>query len=123
MNLLFGPFGKVRAVRKSVFNFCRPHAKSSHDTAIFLTPIHFFKSKKANFVPRVRNSTTHLTQVHSSSQQRLESVNLQYNTLGRWDKQLIDQALMFQVFFNFHNFLQNSLQKSFQFNFFITLQK
>ena len=46
-----------------------------------------------------------------------KSDNLQYNTLGRWDKRLIDQ-----VFFFFHNFLQNTLQKSFQFIFFFIIK-
>ena len=54
----------------------------------------------------------------------LKSDNLQYNTPGCWDERLIDQASDVPSIF-FHNFLQNSLQKSFQFIFysFIILQK
>ena len=45
--------------------------------------------------------------------------------LGRWDKWLIDQASDVPSIIFIHNFLQNSLQKSFQFIFlfFITLQR
>jgi hypothetical protein len=49
----------------------------------------------------------------------IKSVNLQYNTLGRLDdgtNESSTKRMMFQVFF-FHDFLQNSLQKSFQFIF------
>ena len=55
-----------------------------------------------------------------------KSDNLQYNTLGPCDKQIIDQDLMFQVLiFVFHNFLQIYLQKSFHFffSFFYKLTK
>ena len=48
-----------------------------------------------------------------------KSVNLQYITLGCLDdgtNESSTKRLMFQVFF-FHDFLQNSLQKSFQFIF------
>ena len=37
--------------------------------------------------------------------------------MGRWDKQLIDQASDVPSIIFFHNFLQNSLQKLFQFIF------
>ena len=50
----------------------------------------------------------------------LKSDNLQYNTLGCWVAGTNDSStkgLMFQVLFFFHNFLQNSLQKFFQFIF------
>ena len=50
----------------------------------------------------------------------LKSVNLKYNTLGRLDdgtKELSTKCLMFQVLFFFLDFLQNSLQKPFQFIF------
>ena len=53
----------------------------------------------------------------------LKSVNLQYNTLGRLDdgtNKSSTKRLMFPVFF-FHDFLQNSLQKSFQFTFLFLL--
>ena len=46
-----------------------------------------------------------------------KSVNLQYNTLGcldDWTNESCTKRLMFQVLFFFRNFLQNSLQKSFQ---------
>ena len=43
-----------------------------------------------------------------------KSDNLQYDTLGRWDDRLIDQASDVSSIIFFHNFLQNSLQKSFQ---------
>ena len=50
-----------------------------------------------------------------------KSDNLQYNTVGCWVAGTNDSStkhLMFQVYiFFFHNFLQNSLQKSFQFIF------
>ena len=49
----------------------------------------------------------------------MKSDNLQYDTLVRWADVTNDSSiklLMFQVFF--HNFLQNSLQKSFFNNFF-----
>ena len=58
-----------------------------------------------------------------------KSVNLQYNTLGCLDdgtNESSNKLLMFQVLFFFHDFLQNSLQKFFQFIFlffFIKLQK
>ena len=39
-----------------------------------------------------------------------KSDNLQYNTLGRWDDRLIDQASDVPSIIIFHNFLQNSLQ-------------
>ena len=45
---------------------------------------------------------------------------LQFNTLSRWVAGTIVSfinRLMFQVLFFFHNFLPNSLQKSFQFIF------
>ena len=44
----------------------------------------------------------------------IKSDNLQYNTLGRWDDRLIDQASDVPSVIFFHNFLQNSLQKPFQ---------
>ena len=37
--------------------------------------------------------------------------------LGRWDKRIVDQASDVPSIIFFHNFLQNSLQKSFQFIF------
>ena len=43
----------------------------------------------------------------------LKSDNLQYNTLGRWDNRLIDQASDVPSIIFFHSFLQNSLQNSF----------
>ena len=46
----------------------------------------------------------------------LKSVNLQYNTLVRWDdgpNESSTKRLIFQALFFFHHFLQNSLQKSF----------
>ena len=47
----------------------------------------------------------------------LKSDNLQYNKLGRWDVRLIDQSSDFPSIIFFHNFLENSLQKPFQFIF------
>ena len=54
----------------------------------------------------------------------IKSDNLQYNTLGRWAKRLVDQASDVPSIIFFHDFLQNSLQKWFQciFYFSITLQ-
>ena len=49
--------------------------------------------------------------------QQQKSDNLQYNTLGCWDERLIDQVSDVPSIIFFHNFLQNSLQKSFQFIF------
>ena len=47
-----------------------------------------------------------------------KSYNLQYNTLVCWDKWIVDQASdVPSIGFFFHNFLQHSLQKSFQFIF------
>ena len=49
-----------------------------------------------------------------------ESDNLQYNTLFCWfagTNESFTMCLVFQVLFIFHNFLQNYLQKSFQFIF------
>ena len=49
-----------------------------------------------------------------------KSVNLQYNTLGCLDDGTNESSakrLMFQVLYLFHDFLQNYLQKSFQFIF------
>ena len=51
-----------------------------------------------------------------------KSVNLQINTLGRLDdgtEESSTKRLMFQVLFLFYDFLQDSLQKSFQFIFLI----
>ena len=51
-------------------------------------------------------------------------VNLQYNTLVRWadgTNVLLTKSLIFQVLFCFHKSFQNSLQKPFQFIFFIFL--
>ena len=50
-----------------------------------------------------------------------KSVNLQYDMLVcwfAWTNESSTKRLMFQVLFFFHNFLQNSLQKLFQFFFF-----
>ena len=63
----------------------------------------------------------HSTSVKPSDDQTVyvptyKSDNLQYNTLGRWDDRLIDQASDLSSIIFFHNFLQNSLQKSFQSN-------
>ena len=47
----------------------------------------------------------------------LKSYKLQYGMLGRWvDGTIVSltNRLMFRVLLFFHNFLQNSLQKSFQ---------
>ena len=57
---------------------------------------------------------------------QLKSDNLQYNTLGRWVTGTNDSStkhLMFQVLFFFHNFLQNSLENSFQYIFLFFLYK
>ena len=43
-----------------------------------------------------------------------KSINLQYNTLGWWDKRLIDQASDVPSIFFFQKIFQNSLQKSLQ---------
>ena len=51
------------------------------------------------------------------ARKHIKSDNLQYNTLGRWDDRLIDQASDVTSIIFFHDFLQNSLQKSFQFIF------
>jgi hypothetical protein len=45
----------------------------------------------------------------------VKSDNLQHNTLGRWDDRLIEQEFDVPIIIIFHNFLQNSLQKSFIF--------
>jgi hypothetical protein len=50
----------------------------------------------------------------------LKSDNLQYNTLVRW---LVNQASDVPYIILFHNFLQNSLQKSFKFIFFYEFAK
>ena len=47
---------------------------------------------------------------------QLKSVNLQYNTLGRLDNGTNESSDVPSIIF-FHDFLQNSLQKSFQFIF------
>ena len=58
-----------------------------------------------------------------------KSVNLKYITLGHLDdgtNESSTKRMMFQALFFFHDFLQNSLQKSIQFIFlffFIKLQK
>jgi hypothetical protein len=59
-----------------------------------------------------------ITSLKRVQDRKLKSVNLQYNTLGSWVNGPNDSAtkrLVFQVLLFFHNFLQNSLQKSFQF--------
>ena len=53
----------------------------------------------------------------------MKLVNLQYNMLGRWAKRLGDQSSDVPSIFFFHNFLQNSLQKYFQFFFFYNFTK
>ena len=50
-----------------------------------------------------------------------KSDNLQKNTLGRWNDCLIDQASDIPCNIFFHNFLQYSLQESFQYIFLIFL--
>ena len=48
----------------------------------------------------------------------LKSVNIWYITLGHWDdgtNESSTKCVMFQVLFFFHDFLQNALQKAFQF--------
>ena len=45
----------------------------------------------------------------------LKSNNLQYNTLVRWDKYLVDQVSDVPGISFFHNFLQTALQNVFQF--------
>ena len=60
------------------------------------------------------------------SGQAQKSVNLQYNMLGPLDDETNESStkrLMFQVLFFFHDFLQNSLQKSFQFIFLFLKKK
>ena len=55
----------------------------------------------------------------------MKSYNLQYDALVRWfagTNVSWTKGPMFQVLFFFHNFMQNYLQKLFQFLFFI-LQK
>ena len=54
--------------------------------------------------------------------EEVKSVNLQYNTLGRWADRLIAQVSDVPSIIFLHNFLQNSLQKSFQFIFLFFLQ-
>ena len=56
----------------------------------------------------------------------LDSVNLQHNTLVRWadgTKDSLTKRLMFQLLFFFHEILQSSLQKPFQFIFYFFLYK
>ena len=84
----------------------------------------YFDTYKSKIIGRLQKEVLHkfvesCTVVIVSLISEQKSDNLQYNTLGRWDDRLIDQAsdhLLFQVLF-FHNFLQNSLQKSFPFIF------
>ena len=47
----------------------------------------------------------------------IKSDNLQYNTIGCWDKWLMDQTSDVPSIILFHNFLQNSLQKTFKYIF------
>ena len=92
------------------------------DHFIFL--IHFFKHfiYELTFIVYSRQQTTFTFEYVDFVQ---KSDNLQYGSLGRWDKWLIDQASDVSSIIFFHNFLQNSLQKLFQFIFlfFIILQK
>ena len=63
--------------------------------------------------------------LNSRQEKYKESNNLQYNTLGRWINWTIVSltiCLIFQLLFLFQNFLQNSLEKFFQFIFY-NLQK
>ena len=75
---------------------------------------------KCHCIPIVNCKTTKVN---------LKSDNLQYNTLVRWvagTNDSLTKCLMFQVLFFCNNFLQNSLQKWFQFIFLffhIDLQK
>ena len=64
----------------------------------------------------IKNVTKTVTQVPIVDLTH-KSDNIQYNTLGPWDKPLMDQASDVPSFIIFHNFLQNSLQKLFQFFF------
>ena len=55
----------------------------------------------------------------STVAKHLKTNNIQYNTLGWWDDCLINHASDVPSIIFFHNFLQNSLQKSFQFIYFL----
>ena len=82
---------------------------------------HFYFKINIIFNPFDQNFITQLT--HLSAVRWLhnqKSDNLQYNTLVCWVAGTNDSStkrLMFQVLFFSHNFLQNSLQKSFEFIF------
>ena len=56
-------------------------------------------------------------QFSGSSSEIRQSTIYYAGLLGRWDNELSTKSLMFQVLFFFHDFLQNSLLKSFQFIF------
>ena len=55
-----------------------------------------------------------ISQNHYLRTRQQKSDNLQYNTLGRWDDHLIDQASDVPSIIFFIISCQNSLQKSFQ---------
>ena len=53
-----------------------------------------------------------------SSESKIRQSTIYYaGLLGRWYKQTVDQASDVPSIISFHDFLQNSLQKSFQFIF------
>ena len=51
-----------------------------------------FKTKFSTLVPLYRHRDIGNVDLSSNVLYDLKSDNLQYNTLGRWDKRLIDQA-------------------------------
>ena len=85
-------------------------------------------SSQTKFLPLKVNSRHTLVGHFPRGREDLKSVtlcvNLQYNTLGCLDdgtNESPTKGLMFLVLFFFHDFLQNSLQKSFQFIFLFCL--
>ena len=81
---------------------------------------HFF----ANYIDVFRKTEDHFEVLKMSKSlldQKLwylKSVNIWYITLGHWDdgtNESSTKCVMFQVLFFFHDFLQNALQKAFQF--------
>ena len=122
-NWIYLLYYKTFCIGTSISNIKKIVSEKLWYVLIFFSKTAQETQKVASLVQlRTGQRTKQFCQESSSSKNRLhlKSDNLQYNTLGRWIAGTNDSStkrLMFQVLFFLHNFLQNSLQKLFQFNF------
>ena len=80
-----------------------------------------FKKRKLSLAFFFKIKTNTELSFYSDQLPNIKSNNVQYNMRGHWVAGTNDSSincLMFQVLFFSHDFLQNSLQKSFQFIFY-----